>query len=389
MARSGGTGPLTLVHNRPVVTLDGGVQALVDTAGSALLLSTALAESRGLAIIESVVGARGETFTVLEPPSLVIGGYELDVDGVPAYGFDDTRALGLAASGLSLLLPASVLARHSCRLDCVGGEAWFGPPGADEARVGVRLRGSMSSSPGDGGAPRFAVSCSVGGVAGDDDDAPLSLLLDTGVSCSLVSATVAQSWLASTPSSSPLPSSAACVGPGNMAGLPIEARTPMVWPSAVLVGGEFTVPDVAFVLRADADVSPFDGSLGGNVLRSFALGLDLARGEVWLEQRAVAGGVGDADQVGVTVLLGDSVDADGAVGAVGPWTIGSVLTGLSPSVQVGDELVSVDGRSVEGLPIDAVLALLSGSPGVDRRHLVLRRDGSSLVEADAPVVRVL
>jgi hypothetical protein len=356
-----GSAPLALVHNRPVVTLDGGVRAVVDTAASALLLSQSLADSLDLAVIETVE-EQGEVFTVLEPPGLSVGAgaYELDVDGLPCFGFEDTRVLGLAASGLSMVLPASLLARHAVVLDGVGGQAWFGDAGQLPTSGGVLVRDAVVDR------STWRVSLAVS-VLGDT----VSLLLDTGVSCSLISSSVAQPWIASSTSS------AACVGPGNMAGLAVEARTPMVRVPSMVVGGEFSVPAVAFVFRSPADVAPYDGSLGGNVLRSFALGLDLSRGEVRLEQRAPAG-VPDADQVGVTLLLDD---ADS-------WVVGSALTGLSPSVQVGDVLESVDGRPVGGLPLGEVLGLLSGVPGTDVRHLVLRRDGSP-VEADAPVVRVL
>jgi hypothetical protein len=163
-----------------------------------------------------------------------------------------------------------------------------------------------------------------------------------------------------------------------MAGLPVEARTPMVRVPLV-EWGDFTVPAVAFVWRADADVAPFAGSLGGNVLRSFRLGLDLARGDVWVEQRAPVALGGDADQVGVTLLLDDD----------GDWAVGAVLTGLA-GVAVGDRIESIDGRPVRGLPIDAVLAALGGDVGTTSHHLVLRRpDDGALVEADAPVARLL
>ena len=56
-------------------------------------------------------------------------------------------------------------------------------------------------------------------------------------------------------------------------------------------------------------------------------------------------------------------------------------------MQVSDRLVSVDGTSCEGIVLGDVLGLLGGPVG-SSHHLVLRR-GDSMVEADAPVVRVL
>jgi hypothetical protein len=355
----GGSAPLTLVHGRPVVTLDGDVRALVDTAGAAILLSQSLADALDLAVIETVE-EQGEVFTVLEAPVLTAAGYELDTDGLPAYGFEDTRALGLAASGLDVLLPATLLQRHAVVLDAVGdGVAWFGDAGTLEG-AGVRMPADVATDTG-----LITVTCTVLGEA-------CSFLLDTGVSCSLAADRIVEAWRATAPE---LPVSAAAVGPGNMAGLRVEARTPMVRVPELEWNG-FTVPQVAFVWRGDGDVAPFDGSLGGNVLRSFTLGLDHRRGQVWIEQRAPIVGGDDTDQVGVTLVLDDE----------GEWEIGAALLGTT-GVEVGDRLVAVDGGPVSGVPIGDVLTALGGEPG-QTHHLVLRR-AESLVEANAQVARVL
>ena len=356
----GGATTLTLAHGRPVVDLDGGVRALVDTAGKAILMSQDLADALDLAVIETVE-EQGDVFTVLEPPALTVDGYALDTDGLPTYGFEDTRRLGLAASGLDVLLPASVLRRHAVTLDLAGGTAWFGDAGTLEGE-GLRVRADLHRDTG-----LVAVEVEVLGAVA-------SLLLDTGVSCSLAADRVVRGWLAS---QADLPTSASAVGPGNMAGLRIEARTPMVR-VPVLEWGDFTVPGVAFVWRGDNDVAPFDGSLGANVLRFFKVGIDHARGELWVEQRAPVTFGGDADQIGVTLVLDDE----------GSWEIGAAVSGLADvGVQVGDHLVSVDGTPVDGVVLADVLALLAGEPGTTH-HLVLRR-GDTHVEADAPAVRVL
>jgi hypothetical protein len=354
-----GSTALTLVHNRPRVDLDGGVRALVDTAGAALLLSQDIADALDLTVVETVE-ERGDVFTVLEPPALSVDGYALDTDGLPTYGFEDTRVLGLAAHGLDLVLPATLLQRHAVSLDLAGGTAWFGDAGTlDGAGLRVPARQLV-----DGGLT--VIDIEVMGVA-------MSVLLDTGVSCSLAADRLVQLWQRADPG---LPTSLAAVGPGNMAGLPVEARTPMVR-TGMLTWGDFTVPGVAWSWRGDGDVAPYDGSLGGNVLRYFALGLDHARGELWVEQRAPVPAIGsDADQVGVTLVLDD----DGA------WIVGAVVRGLE-DVRVGDVLLAVDGLSVEGLALGDVLALLAGTVG-DLHELALDRDGLD-VTASAPVVRLL
>lgn len=357
-----GTARLTLSHLRPAVTLSSGgrdVAALVDTAGAALLLSQTVAEELGLEVIETVEEG-GEVFTVLEPPTLVAGDYELDTDGIPAYGFEDTRRVGLAAHGLDLVLPSTVLRRHAVVLDPVDGTASFGDPGSFEPG-GLRLPAEVSTET---GAIRVDVE-----VLGRER---VSLLLDTGVSCSLAADRLVRGWLDRVPD---LPTSAAAVGPGNMAGLPIEARTPMVRVPSIGLG-DFTVPSVAFTWRSDGDLAPYEGSLGGNVLRWFRLGFDHLRGEVWIEQRAPVDAGGDCDQVGVTLVLTDE----------GEWSVAAAVSGLH-GVRAGDVLVAVDGGPVTGVALGAVLGALGGDVGTTHL-LVLRRD-DVLVEATAPVARLL
>lgn len=353
----GGTAPLTLVHHRPVVELDE-LRVLLDTAGSALLVDQAIANDIGLATIE-VVDEGGQVFTVLEPP-----GFELlDTDGVPTFGFDDTRELGMAAHGIDVVIPARVLQRHRLVLDPVDGVATI--DGDGEPR-GLRVPADVDPTT---GLVRVTVL-----VAGE----VLTLLLDTGVSCSLAADRVMQRW-----SAAGWPASAASVGPGNMAGLRVEARTPMVRVPEVEVG-QFTLPGVAFAWRGDGDIAripgaPVEGSLGGSALRAFRIEIDPDHGSVWFEQRAPMAPVdeGDTDQVGVTLVLGDD----------GDWEVGATVSGLAPAVQAGDRLLTVDGASCEGRALGDVLTLLSGAVGA-RHHLVVRR-GDSTVEADAPVVRVL
>ena len=353
----GGTAPLTLRHHRPVVEL-GGLRVLLDTAGGALLVDQAVADELGLRTVETVEEG-GQVFTVLEPPGLE----HLDTDGIPTYGFDDTRELGMAAHGIDVVVPARVLQRHRVVLDPVDGVATFD---GDEPPRGVRVPADVDPAT---GLVRVTVLVA---------DEPLVLLLDTGVSCSLAADRVMQRW-----SANGWPASAASVGPGNMAGLRVEARTPMLRVPAVEVG-QFTVPGVAFAWRGDTDVAripgaPVDGSLGGAALRAFRVELDADHGTVWFEQRAAIAPVdeGDTDQVGVTLVLDDA----------GEWEVGATVSGLAPDVQVGDRLVDVDGATVRGRTLGDVLTMLAGPVG-SRHHLVLQR-GAQTVEADAPVVRVL
>ena len=118
----GGSAPLTIVHHRPVVTLDGGVRAVVDTAGAAVLLSQAVADALAIAVIETV-DEQGEVFTVLEPPSLAIGGYALDTD----LSADTNCRSTDGGSGCAGCGWASKCAASSARSGCCGCRCLFLP----------------------------------------------------------------------------------------------------------------------------------------------------------------------------------------------------------------------------------------------------------------------
>jgi hypothetical protein len=194
------------------------------------------------------------------------------------------------------------------------------------------------------------------------------------------------------------PAAAASVGPGNMSGLPAEARTPMLRVAA-LDWGPFTVAGVACSWRGDAAfgelvapgaTAPVVGALGGNVLRGFRVEVDYALGEVWLEQ-GVALGSEDTDMVGVVltreVLTHDVDDGtpDGAQDGTA-YRVAATVTGLH-QLAVGDRVVAVDGEPVGERTLAEVVAALAGSLG-GTLPVTVERDGE-LVQVDAPVTRVL
>jgi hypothetical protein len=328
------------------------VRALVDTAGTALCLRQGLADELGLPIHEWL-DDQGTIVSVLEAPHLQAGDAALDTDGIVAYGFEDVRALGLAARHADLLLPASVLRRHHVVLDEPAGLMTVGPAERRGVAVPVRI---------DPDTGLVVVTVEI-------DGEPIDLLLDSALTCCLAVDGLARAWQGDHPD---WPVSLSAVGPGNMTGLPVEARIPMVRVPAMEIGG-FTVPEVAFAWRGDGDVVA-DGALGGNVLRLFRVDLDYAAGSVRLEQGA-AFAPHDAELVGVVLMRGD----DG-------WQVSATVSGLD-DVFPGDELVAVDGHAVADLPLPDVLDLLRGTPG-DRHRLSLRR-GADELDVDAPVLRLL
>jgi hypothetical protein len=341
-------GVAELVAGRPV-------RALIDTAGTALCLSQALADELDLPVHEHL-DDQGSVVTVVEPPELLVGGAALDTEGLVAYAFEDTAPLGLRARRADVLVPASVLHRHHVVLDEPGGTITVGPPGSLERR-GVAVPATVD---GDSG----LVSLSV-----EVDGELFELLLDSAITSCLATNGLLRAWQGDHPD---WPTSASAIGPGNMTGVPVESRLPMLRVPDLQLG-PFTVPQVAFTWRSDGDLA-LDGAIGGNVLRLFRVDLDYGAGSVRLEQGAP---FPDDDSELVGVVLG--LDDDG-------WRITATVSGLD-EVLPGDGLVAVDDDPVADLGLPEVLDLLRGTPG-DRHHLTLRR-GGELVEVHAPVLRLL
>lgn len=352
------------------------VRALVDTGGGAMVVRRHLAEVLDLATGASV-GAGAADLETVEPPELAAAGYHLDTDGLAAYVVDDDDPGNpLRAERADVSLPAPLLRRHHLVLDAPAGTVSFADPGSVRPR-GVRI--PVGVHPGTGFVrTEVTVDGSVHGV-----------LLDTGPSCSLVVDSVFRAWQRRHPD---WPAAAASAGPGNMSGLPGEARTPMVRAKAV-EWGPFTVADVAWSWRADAAfadlVAPGAtarvlGALAGNVLRGFRVEVDYAGSEVWLEQGAALGPE-DTDMVGVVVTRDlDDGNGDGMVGTA--YRVAATVTGLD-AVRVGDRLVAVDGEPVAQWTLAEVVASLAGELG-GTRPLTLERDGG-LVQVDARVTRVV
>jgi hypothetical protein len=116
---------------------------------------------------------------------------------------------------------------------------------------------------------------------------------------------------------------------------------------------------------------PVVGWLGGNVLKNFKLAIDYPnRMTYWRQQAALD--PHDLDQVGLTLVRRhDRYFIGGIVRAANP---GAVDDHVVSGVEVGDELVAVDGFSVTGAAKDAVLSALHGKPG-ERRALVVEHGG--------------
>lgn len=365
--------PLATVHGRPRADLGitdasgrpGTVRALVDTGGGSLVMRREVADRLGLAIGHTVEVAGGELTTV-EPPALWVGDVELDTDGVAAYAAGDEMVTGVEGEGIDVVLPAAVLRRHAVVLDYPAGELTVGPTGSIPHR-GVPV--PLDVHPGSGFG-RLQVE--VGGAV-------IGLLLDTGPSCCLIGDRVFREWIGAHPD---WPTSAASIGPANMAGLAFEASAPVVRVAGVRIG-PFELPGVAFAWRHDdafesltpGVTQPVVGAIGGNVLQHFRVAIDVEKGYVHLEQgRPFA--EPDADMAGIVV----------GVAPDGGYLVLATITGLD-EVQVNDRLLAVDGEAVAPLSLGQVVDRLRGVPAETVHHLTVERDGRML-EVAAPVLRV-
>ena len=119
-----------------------------------------------------------------------------------------------------------------------------------------------------------------------------------------------------------------------------------------------------------------DGWIAGNVLKSFRLTLDYPhRTSYWRQEGPID--ADELDQVGV--VLSREEDAVVRVAGVARKDGRTTVVGVEP----GDRLVSVDGRTVDGLTRGQLLAALHGRAG-ETHDLVLERNGRRL-DVRAPV----
>jgi len=122
--------------------------------------------------------------------------------------------------------------------------------------------------------------------------------------------------------------------------------------------------------------APVIGWLGGNALRDLELTIDYPnRMSYWRREKAPD--PGELDQPPITLVReGERYLIGGIAQSM------ARLPGLS-GVEVGDELVAIDGVAARGASKDDVLSALHGAPG-ERKRLTLDRRGVG-VEADVAV----
>lgn len=125
---------------------------------------------------------------------------------------------------------------------------------------------------------------------------------------------------------------------------------------------------------------PVVGWLGGNALKPFRLAIDYPNRMSYWQSRA-APDPHDLDQVGVTLVRRSGRYFVG--GIVRKASVDAPDRATVDGVEIGDELIAVDGVAVPGADKDSVLSALHGSPD-ERRMLVVGR-GSQRRQIEARV----
>jgi hypothetical protein len=137
---------------------------------------------------------------------------------------------------------------------------------------------------------------------------------------------------------------------------------PILGPLDALVG------DVFWDNWQKSAPEPVVGWLGGNALKPFTVTIDYPGRTIYWQAESEPD-AHDLDQVAVTLARREGRYLIGGLVRVGASENPSVV-----GLEIGDELVAVDGAPVVGASKDEVLAALHGAPG-ERRVLTVERRG--------------
>ncbi|GCE30806.1 hypothetical protein KDA_62900 [Dictyobacter alpinus] len=357
---------LHISHDRPYIDLrintprgySRMARFLVDTAGLALIFTEALVQDLELPLLDEPFLFTDEpVFRRLRPPTLAVGPYTLDLSHTTALMAVGTCSLfsGEAVDGI---LPCRLLSSYCVLLDYPA-ETFSLSLTSSLAMVGEPV--PISTHP----QSRFLrVEATIAGNQ-------YGLLLDTGASCTMISAAVMQTW---EQQFAAWPRAQAAVGTANMGTPGEEDAIMMRIPRATL--GSLLLREITVVSRPAGMfeehrsrfmTSPIVGCLAGNVLRQFRIEIDY-RHEMTYWEWCGASYPYDMDLVGLTLSL--NTDHSYYVTAVSDCNYACV----KQSVRVGDRLLQIDGLIVTGLPLPAVINALRGSPG-QHYTLLLEREG--------------
>ncbi len=290
---------------------------------------------------------------------------DFTVDGIPMIQIRTSGAMDpLAFAGL---LGGNVMRQFSVQFDYADPLQAFrlGTPPMDTSPPGVEIPGATVGFTLEGGGrgqiqgelvtivpTRIPVTVDIDGVS-------RPFILDTGASETSVRSSVYAAIIAD--------------GRSELHGLPIStvsgptmasvtrARTMTVGGQSVANAAVMTIGDQILDSIQDEVKHPVDGLLGGNYLREFLVTVDYPLGSMRL-QRYDTPPVGDEfKRIGIELGAGSGAHRF-AVGVVYPGTDAE-----RKQLNAGDELIAVDGQSLDGLDSLGADALLTGTVGTTRQ----------------------
>ncbi len=343
--------PLEVVNNRPFVGLTYGgparrvwARTWIDTGGGALIVTAPLLREIGLPPPQSTA-----TFEKCAWPGVRAGALAARTDRLPSFA---TQTANVTEGGESQAFTSPVIFDR-VRLDYP----------ARTFVVNDELRGtSVAATISDRSFfPRVEVT--IGGRK-------FGMLLDTGTSCTMLSAAVIAElggrW----------PARRAAYGYANM-GADYDVRATIARiPSMEFAG--MTLRDVLCVSRPRGTFEEYMsnlmdgaivGALGGNVLRNFVVEIDYAGKKVAISGRSAP----EPPLVQVPVVVEALPQHHYRIIGVAETLVSA--GGAVP--RAGDLLEAIDGKATHQLSFPAVLEALRGKPG-DAKTLALRRGDDAL-----------
>lgn len=353
--------PMSLEGGRPyidvtLIAADGKhvvAHAWVDTGGGAVLVAGPLAAKLGLKVIGPKANNEGGVLAPVNMPSVMSGNMPISLQG-QAFEIISTKTT-LQGSDADLAIPGIALAAYDVVFDY--------PDGRFEVEQATQSKPIGTSSP-------VAIRSGMPTVDISVDGQQYGFLLDTGGTCTMISAAVVDAWKAKHPD---WPRVVGAYGQGNMGFGKEEAQYSMLRVGH-LKWGTFELTNVAAVSRPVGSYenfmskilgTPIVGSIGGNVLQLFRVEINYPAGKLFLSR----------DER----LREKPIDMIGAILEPAPQGGYDIVAihGDVGNLRVGDHLLGVDGRDMSSAPLSAIIGALSGRVGTSHT-LSIRRDGKRI-----------
>ena len=357
------TVPMTIDHNRSVIEVglalpDGSrqrVRAWVDNGTPDLYISRRVATMLGL-----TVTCGDKECMSPAPPEITIGGMTVSLGAVKEakIPLKPVAAASVMAAGMNaeINIPSSILRNYDVLIDFPDHKFAIGQPGS------LKFNGVKAKVIVNGGNGLVQLPSEL-------EKKKYNLGLDLGSSISFLSGEVFDKLAAAHPD---WPRMTGAIGPANLWGLEDEPKWKLMRLDRVQYGPLYLTSVATVEFPKDRFGSfeksagiPTAGLLGAEALTNYRIGLDYAHSAVYFDIGRTFN-FPDFDIVGL--ILRPEDDGRFTVLAIADYDGKASVAG----VQVGDQLVAVDGIPVFGSTMGQVLLMLGGEPGKERRLTVER-----------------